>query len=127
MIDNRWYHSSTVYADYDGDENRTLGQISGRKASATANIEFQFAGCGQLELIEPTPRFFNWSNATVDRWHSTGWFTHTAIGACAERSDRDLTDFLWMNPVDGGEPYTPGTDGGLMSEQDSATDTTAVP
>ena len=55
MIDNRWYNSSTVYADYDGDDNRTLGQISARKATATANIELQFAGCGQLMRIAAFP------------------------------------------------------------------------
>ncbi len=40
---------------------------------------------------------------------------------CAQRAQRDLSDSLWMSPANGSVPALPGTDGGLMSEQDSAT------
>ena len=49
MVDNRWYNSSIVIADYDGDKGRTLGQISARKASANASIELAFPA-GPIEI-----------------------------------------------------------------------------
>jgi hypothetical protein len=118
MVDHRWYNSSTVFADYDGDANRTLGQISARKASANARIELAFAAGGRTNRIFPRTRFFDWMGARVDRWHSTSSITHTLVGDHAERSLAiDIGEL--MDAANGNEPTTPGSDGGSMSDQDS--------
>ena len=112
---NVWTNSSMALADYDGDEDRTLGQISARRSSTDERIEFQFAACGLLDRIVPAPRFFDLSTATENVWRSTGWFSHTVMDDCASRSLRFPGEDS-MTPAAGSESDTPGTDGGLMSE-----------
>ena len=112
---NTWTNSSMALADYDGDKDRTLGQISVRPNTAGDRLEFQFAACGHADRIVPTTRFFDLSTATVNVWRSTSYFTHTVMEDCASRSLR-FPDEDSMTPADGSEPETPGTDGGLMSE-----------
>ena len=119
MVNDRWYNSSMVYAGIGVDPDRTLGQISGRKASATASIELGFAACDHPDRILPELRFFNWRGALVGSWISSSWFTHTVESDCAERALRFETDDLPMAPAGGAEASTPGTDGGLMDEHDS--------
>ena len=112
---NVWTNSSMALADYDGDQDRTLGQISVRRSATDGPLEFQFAACGPEDRIVPSPRFFNLSTATVNVWRSTGWFTHTVMEDCASRSLR-FPDEDSMTPADGSESDSPGTDGGLMTE-----------
>ena len=112
---NVWTNSSMALADYDGDEDRTLGQVSVRRGTADERLEFQFAACGLEDRIVPSPRFFDLSTANVNVWRSTGWFTHTLMEDCASRSQRYPGEDS-MSAAEGSEPNRPGTDGGLMSE-----------
>ena len=119
---NRWTSSSEVRGRAGTESNRLFGKISIKHVKTTSSyyVDVCFQPAGASARVCPSSNNFYYLGATTNKWLYTDSFSFTPrrVSALSADSARAGSQDGQMEAATASEDQAPGTEGGLMSDQE---------